>query len=69
MYSTTLVKGHWYDFVFNYFKKDSCWITFELYQKRVVSAMDLEQSLQEGGISGYHYSNEKGYATLEIFHL
>ena len=64
---TTLVKGHWYDFVFNYFKKSLAGVTFEVYAKEdVVSADGLGTiSYKKGELVDTIITNEKGYATLE----
>lgn len=32
---TTLMKGHWYDFIFNYFKDSLAGVTFDVYAKRI----------------------------------
>ena len=40
---TTLMKGHWYDFIFNYFKDSLAGVTFDVYAKEdIVSADGLE---------------------------
>lgn len=64
---TTLVKEHWYDFVFNYFKKSLAGVTFEVYAKEdVVSADGLGTiSYKKDELVATIVTNEKGYATLE----
>ena len=68
---TTLVKGHWYDFVFNYFKKSLAGVTFEVYAKEdVVSADGLGTiSYKTDELVATIVTNEKGYATLENLQL
>ncbi|MCQ4756921.1 SpaA isopeptide-forming pilin-related protein [Enterocloster bolteae] len=63
----TLVKGHWYDFIFNYFKKSLAGVTFEVYAKEDIVSPD--------GLGTVHYktdelvatieTNENGYASIE----
>ena len=63
----TLVKGHWYDFIFNYFKKSLAGVTFEVYAKEDIVSPD--------GLGTVYYeadelvatieTNENGYASLE----
>ena len=43
---TTLMKGHWYDFIFNYFKDSLAGVEFEVYAAEdIVSPDDLTQSI------------------------
>lgn len=43
VYDTTLIKGHWYDLIFNYFKKSLAGVTFEVYaQEDIVSPDGLD---------------------------
>ena len=40
---TTLMKGHWYDFIFNYFKDSLAGVTFDVYAKPEVDYSQKEQ--------------------------
>ena len=37
---TTLMKGHWYDFIFNYFKDSLAGVTFDVYAKEDIVSAD-----------------------------
>lgn len=63
----TLMKGHWYDFIFNFFRKDLSGVTFEVYAAEDIVSPD--------GLNTIHYkkdelvttivTDEKGYACVE----
>ena len=40
VYDKTLIKGHWYDFIFNYFKKSLAGVTFEVYAEEDIVSPD-----------------------------
>ena len=47
---TTLMKGHWYDFIFNYFKDSLAGVTFDVYAKEdIVSADGLDTVYHKAG--------------------
>lgn len=64
---TTLMKGHWYDFIFNYFKDSLAGVEFEVYAAEDVVSPD--------GLDTIHYeadelvativTDEKGYASID----
>ena len=50
VYDTTLIKGHWYDLIFNYFKKSLAGVTFEVYaQEDIVSPDGLDTVYYKSG--------------------
>ena len=50
VYDTTLIKGHWYDLIFNYFKKSLAGVTFEVYaQEDIVSPDGLDTVYYKAG--------------------
>ena len=63
----SLIKGHWYDLIFNFFRKDLSGVTFEVYAKEDIVSPD--------GLNTIHYkkdelvetitTDEKGYAHVE----
>lgn len=63
----TIIKGHWYDFIFNYFKKSLAGVTFEVYAKEDIVSPD--------GLGTVYYkadelvatieTNENGYASID----
>lgn len=62
-----LIKGHWYDFVFDYFKKSLAGVTFEVYAAEDIVSPD--------GLNTVYYAkdtlvaeivtNDKGIASIE----
>lgn len=52
----TLVKGHWYDFIFNYFKKSLAGVTFEVYAKEDIVSPD--------GLDTVYYAKDELVATI-----
>ena len=68
---TTLMKGHWYDFIFNYFKDSLAGVEFEVY-----AAADI---VSPDGLDTIHYeadelvaaitTDEKGYASIDSLPL
>ena len=64
---TTLMKGHWYDFIFNYFKDSLAGVEFEVYAAEDIVSPD--------GLDTIHYeadelvativTDEKGYASID----
>jgi len=63
----TLFKGHWYDFLFDYFKKSLAGVTFDMYAEEDIVSPD--------GLHTVYYradekvatitTNDKGYASIE----
>lgn len=62
----TLVKGHWYDFVFNYFKKSLAGVTFEVYAREdIVSPDGLDTVYYEKDeLVAIIVTDEKGIASI-----
>ena len=68
---TTLMKGHWYDFIFNYFKDSLAGVEFEVYAAEDIVSPD--------GLDTIHYeadelvatitTDEKGYASIDSLPL
>lgn len=52
----TLIKGHWYDFIFNYFKKSLAGVTFEVYAREDIVSPD--------GLDIMYYEADKLVATI-----
>lgn len=52
----TMVKGHWYDFIFNYFKKSLAGVTFEVYAKEDIVSPD--------GLDTVYYEKDELVATI-----
>lgn len=52
----TLIKGHWYDFIFNYFKKSLAGVTFEVYA--------AEDILSPDGLDTVYYEKDELVATI-----
>ena len=52
----TMVKGHWYDFIFNYFKKSLAGVTFEVYAKEDIVSPD--------GLDTVYYAKDELVATI-----
>ena len=47
---TTLMKGYWYDFIFNFFKDSLAGVTFDVYAKEdIVSADGLDTVYHKAG--------------------
>lgn len=63
----TLVKGHWYDFVFDYFKKSLAGVTFEVYAAEdIVSPDGLDTVYYEKDtLVAEIVTNDKGIASIE----
>ena len=53
---TTLMKGHWYDFIFNYFKDSLAGVTFDVYAKEDIAVsythLDVYKRQQKAPASG-----------------
>ena len=62
----TMVKGHWYDFIFNYFKKSLAGVTFEVYAKEdIVSPDGLDTMFYEKDeLVATIVTDEKGIASI-----
>ena len=62
----TMVKGHWYDFIFNYFKKSLAGVTFEVYAKAdIVSPDGLDTMFYEKDeLVATIVTDEKGIASI-----
>lgn len=52
----TMIKGHWYDFIFNYFKKSLAGVTFEVYAREDIVSPD--------GLDTVYYEADKLVATI-----
>lgn len=63
----SLIKGHWYDFVFDYFKKSLAGVTFEVYAAEdIVSPDGLDTVYYEkDAFVAEIVTNDKGIASLE----
>jgi len=63
----SLVKGHWYDFVFDYFKKSLAGVTFEVYAAEdIVSPDGLDTVYYEkDALVAEIVTNDKGIASIE----
>ena len=68
---TTLMKGYWYDFIFNFFKDSLAGVTFDVYAKEdIVSADGLDTVYHKAGDKvATIVTNDKGIARLMTFHL
>ena len=64
---TTLMKGHWYDFIFNYFKDSLAGVTFDVYAKEdIVSADGLGTVYHKAGDKvATIVTNDKGIARID----
>ena len=64
---TTLMKGHWYDFIFNYFKDSLAGVTFDVYAKEdIVSADGLDTVYHKAGDKvATIVTNDKGIARID----
>ena len=64
---TTLMKGHWYDFIFNYFKDSLAGVTFDIYAKEdIVSADGLDTVYHKAGDKvATIVTNDKGIARID----
>ena len=64
---TTLMKGHWYDFIFNYFKDSLAGVTFDVYAKEdIVSADGLGSIYHKAGEKvATIVTNDKGIARID----
>ena len=64
---TTLMKGHWYDFIFNYFKDSLAGVTFDVYAKEdIVSADGLNTVYHKAGDKvATIVTNDKGIARID----
>lgn len=52
----TLIKGHWYDFIFNYFKKSLARVTFEVYAAEDIVSSD--------GLDTVYFEKDELVATI-----
>ena len=52
----TLIKGHWYDFIFNYFKKSLAGVTFEVYAAEDIVSPD--------GLDTVYFEKDELVATI-----
>ena len=64
---TTLMKGHWYDFIFNYFKDSLAGVEFEVYAAEdIVSPDGLDTVYYEADeLVAAITTDEKGYAGID----
>lgn len=64
---TTLMKGHWYDFIFNYFKDSLAGVEFEVYAAEdIVSPDGLDTIYYEADeLVATIVTDEKGYASID----
>ena len=64
---TTLMKGHWYDFIFNYFKDSLAGVEFEVYAAEdIVSPDGLDTIYYEADeLVATIVTDEKGFASIE----
>ena len=64
---TTLMKGYWYDFIFNFFKDSLAGVTFDVYAKEdIVSADGLDTVYhKEGDKVATIVTNDKGIARID----
>ena len=64
---TTLMKGHWYDFIFNYFKDSLAGVEFEVYAAEdIVSPDGLDTIYYEADeLVATIVTDEKGYAGID----
>ena len=64
---TTLMKGYWYDFIFNFFKDSLAGVTFDVYAKEdIVSADGLDSVYHKAGDKvATIVTNEKGIARVD----
>ena len=63
----TLMKGYWYDFIFNFFKNSLAGVTFDVYAKEdIVSADGLDTVYHKAGDKvATIVTNEKGVARID----
>jgi LPXTG-motif cell wall-anchored protein len=68
---TTLMKGHWYDFIFNYFKDSLAGVEFEVYAAEdIVSPDSLDTIHYEADeLVATITTDEKGYASIDSLPL
>ena len=68
---TTLMKGHWYDFIFNYFKDSLAGVEFEVYAAEdIVSPDGLDTIYYEADeLVATIVTDEKGYAGIDSLPL
>ena len=68
---TTLMKGHWYDFIFNYFKDSLAGVEFEVYAAEdIVSPDGLDTVYYEADeLVAAITTDEKGYANIDSLPL
>ena len=68
---TTLMKGHWYDFIFNYFKDSLAGVEFEVYAAEdIVSPDGLDTVYYEADeLVATIVTDEKGYASIDSLPL
>ena len=64
---TTLMKGYWYDFIFNFFKDSLAGVTFDVYAKEdIVSADGLDTVYHKAGDKvATIMTNDKGIARID----
>ena len=67
----TLIKGHWYDLIFNYFKKSLAGVTFEVYaQEDIVSPDGLDTVYYKAGEHvGTIVTDDNGIGKMENLSL
>ena len=63
----TLVKGHWYDFIFDYFKKSLAGVTFEVYAAEDIVSPDGLDTIyyEKDELVAEIVTNDKGIASIE----
>ena len=64
---TTLVKGHWYDLIFNYFKKSLADVTFEVFAKENIISLDGLDTVyyKAGDLVDTIVTDDNGIAKIE----
>lgn len=62
-----LIKGHWYDFVFDYFKKSLAGVTFEVYAAEDIVSPDVLNTVYyaKDTLVAEIVTNDKGIASIE----
>ena len=63
----TLIKGHWYDFIFDYFKKSLAGVTFEVYAAEDIVSPDGLDTIyyEKDELVAEIVTNDKGIASIE----
>ena len=63
----TLIKGHWYDFIFNYFKKSLAGVTFEVYAAEDIVSPDRLDTVyfEKDELVATIVTDDNGIASIE----